>query len=70
MNTQLYTYTGPLSSASLRVDGQEMDILLNPRIPVELPPEHPFTQTLLAQKRLMPVSAKPKAKAPGKGVTP
>jgi len=67
MNTQSYTYTGPLSSASLRVDGQEMDILLNPRIPVELPPEHPFTQTLLAQKRLVPVPAKPRGKAPGKG---
>jgi len=66
MNMQTYT----LSSASLRVDGQEMDVLLNPRIPVELPPEHPFTLALLAQKRLTPVPAKPKGKAPGKGDAP
>jgi len=57
MSMQTYTYVGPLSGASLRVDGQDLDVLLNPKKPVSLPPEHPFTLALLAQKRLIPVSA-------------
>jgi len=74
MSMQTYTYVGPLSGASLRVDGKDVDVLLNPRKPVKLPPEHPFTQALIAQKHLIPVPVsepenpppppKGKAKAP------
>jgi len=53
IQTQRYTYVGPLSGASLRVNGKDVDVLLNPKKPVELPSEHPFTKTLLAQKRLI-----------------
>jgi len=55
MSMQTYTYVGPLSGASLRVNGKDLDVLLNPKTPVALPANHPFTQTLLAQKRLVAV---------------
>jgi len=61
IQTQRYRYIGPLSGASLRVNGKDVDVLLNPKKPVELPPEHPFTQTLLAQKRLIALPPAPVA---------
>jgi len=51
--TRLYAYTGPLSSVTLNVDGEELDVLLNPKTLVALPPEHPYTLALIAQKRLV-----------------
>jgi len=79
MQIQRYRYIGPLSGASLRVDGQDVDVLLNPKTPVDLPPDHPFTQALVAQKRLieLPLSADAGAPNPpppnppkGKGKAP
>jgi len=76
IQTQRYTYVGPLSGASLRVNGKDVDVLLNPKKPVELPSEHPFTKTLLAQKRLIalppetvnpPPPPPPQPPAPPKG---
>lgn len=52
-----YRYSGPLSGASIIVDGALQDVLLNPRRTVFLPPAHEFTQTLIAQGRLVEVSA-------------
>jgi len=53
--TQLYLYTGPLSSVSLRVASRIVDVQLHPNKPVTLPVDHPYTQALLAQQRLTPV---------------
>jgi len=78
IQTQKYTYVGPLSGASLRVGGKDVDVLLNPRKPVSLPPAHPFTLALIAQKRLIavpvaepenPPSPPPPAPPKGKGKT-
>ncbi|QHA95844.1 hypothetical protein [Pseudomonas sp. J380] len=49
-----YLYTGPQSSASLRVgDGKLLDVQLLPGKPVELPADHEYTIVLLALKHLM-----------------
>lgn len=50
----LYLYTGPQSSASLRVgtDGELLDVQLLPGKPVELPADHEYTIVLLALKHL------------------
>jgi len=65
IQTQRYAYFGPLSGASLRVGEQTLDVVLHPGKPVELPANHAFTKTLLAQKRLVAVTLPPPA---GKGV--
>lgn len=64
--TTQYRYHGPLSSASIQVDGQTIDVLLNPKRLVSLPADHAFTQTLVAQKRLvaMPVGVAAIASTP------
>lgn len=64
-----YRYNGPPSGVTLG-DGKE--VLLHPGKPVKLDPAHPYTQTLLAQGRLVLVPAEPapepaKAKKDAKG---
>ena len=58
-----YRYSGPLSGVTLD-DGRE--VMLHPGREVELPPEHEYTQTLLALNYLSPLPASP-AQPPKKG---
>lgn len=51
-----YLYTGPQSGASLRVDGELLDVQLLSGKPVELPAGHEYTQVLLALKFLLLVA--------------
>lgn len=51
-----YRYSGPLSGVTLD-DGRE--VMLHPGSAVELPPEHEYTQTLLALKHLSPLPTSP-----------
>lgn len=56
-----YVYHGPQSSVTVRFTGpdsaeQEKDIMLYPGLSVELPSEHEYTQTLIAQKLLTPLA--------------
>ncbi|NMX60199.1 hypothetical protein [Pseudomonas sp. WS 5079] len=53
-----YLYTGPQSGASLRVDGELLDVQLQPGKPVELPADHEYTQVLLELKLLVPSAKK------------
>ncbi|QLG93382.1 hypothetical protein HZF02_16040 [Pseudomonas yamanorum] len=55
-----YLYTGPQSSASLRVgeDRKVLDVQLLPGKPVELPTDHEYTIVLLALKHLEPLPPK------------
>lgn len=55
-----YLYTGPQSSASLRVgtDGKLLDVQLLPGKTVELPADHEYTIVLLALKHLVQLPPK------------
>lgn len=56
MNLTRYIYSGPQSAASLRV-GEKRELFeaqLLPGKPVELPPDHEYTQVLIALKHLAP----------------
>jgi len=55
VETQAWRYSGPLSSVTLRVGDENLDVVLHPGKIVRLPAEHEFTQTLVAQKRLVRV---------------
>jgi len=55
VNIQAWRYSGPLSSVTLRVGDENLDVVLHPGKVVRLPAEHEFTQTLAAQKRLVRV---------------
>jgi len=55
VNIQAWRYSGPLSSVTLRVGDENLDVVLHPGKVVHLPAEHEFTQTLAAQKRLVRV---------------
>lgn len=57
MKLTKYIYSGPRSSASLRVGKDLLEVQLNPGKPVELPAEHEYTQVLLQLKHLEPVPA-------------
>lgn len=57
MKLTSYLYTGPLSSASLRTEGEPLDVRLIPGKPVELPAEHEYTLVLLHLKQLTPIVA-------------
>ena len=46
MKLSKYVYSGPRSAASLRVEGQVLDVALVPGGTVELPPAHDYTKTL------------------------
>jgi len=51
-----YVYNGPIASVSLRIASRIVDVQLHPGKPVQLPAEHPYTQALVAQKRLVAVA--------------
>ncbi len=55
MTLTRYTYNGPPSCVSLRVGpaNELLDAQLMPGKPVELPAEHEYTLTMVAQKRLV-----------------
>lgn len=60
----LYTYSGPLSGATLPRCPQGDDrreVMLHPGCAVELDPEHPYTRTLIARRHLteVPLAAVP-----------
>ncbi|TBV10257.1 hypothetical protein [Stutzerimonas kirkiae] len=48
-----YIYSGPRSAVSLRHGGGIIERDLIPGQPVELPPEHEYTQVLLHLKQLV-----------------
>jgi len=58
-----YVYSGPVSSVSLRVGARIVDVQLHPGKPVGLPADHPYTQALIAQKRLTPIAPEPVSEA-------
>ncbi|WP_416739229.1 hypothetical protein ACM1ZW_20785 [Pseudomonas sp. NFX71] len=68
MKLTSYRYTGPQSSASLRLGdtGELLEVQLLPDHPTELPADHDYTKVLLALKHLhlLPPKAKPTGKAP------
>ncbi|MBG7114725.1 hypothetical protein GHU20_13575 [Pseudomonas aeruginosa] len=68
MKLSKYVYSGPRSAASLRVDGEVLDVALVPGGTVELPPDHEYTQTLLVLKHISPAPATKSAKATEGGV--
>lgn len=43
-----FKYTGPLSGATLNVDGAPQEVMLFPDTEVDLPEEHEYVQTLKA----------------------
>ncbi|BCU88723.1 MULTISPECIES: hypothetical protein [Yersinia pseudotuberculosis complex] len=54
-NLTPYRYHGPISGVTL-IDGKnELEVMLHDGAVVELPAEHEYTLTLLAEKRLSPV---------------
>lgn len=57
MKLSKYIYSGPRSSASLRVGKDLLEVQLNPGKPVELPAEHEYTLVLLQLKHLEPAPA-------------
>lgn len=57
MKLNKYIYSGPRSSASLRVGKDLLEVQLNPGKPVELPAEHEYTLVLLQLKHLEPAPA-------------
>ncbi|MFP5420976.1 MAG: hypothetical protein ACLGID_05835 [Gammaproteobacteria bacterium] len=58
MKKTRYRYSGPQSAVSLRVGkaGELLDVQLLPGQPVDLPPEHEYTQVLLALNHLEPLA--------------
>lgn len=58
MRLTAYLYSGPPSSASLRHEGEILDVRLIPDKPVELPAAHEYTKVLLHLKQLQPQPAK------------
>lgn len=65
MKLSKYVYSGPRSAASLRVEGQVLDVALVPGGTVELPPDHDYTKTLELLGHISPEPAKAtKAAAP------
>lgn len=58
MRLTAYLYSGPLGSASLRHEGETLDVRLIPDKPVELPAEHEYTEVLLHLKQLKPLPEK------------
>lgn len=59
MKLNHYRYTGPLSSASLRVEGKLLDVQLQPDTLVDLPADHNYTKVLLELKHLVPAAVAP-----------
>lgn len=57
MRLTAYLYSGPPSSASLRHEGETLDVRLIPGKTVELPAEHEYTKVLLHLKTLTPTEA-------------
>lgn len=57
MKLTRYTYSGPRSSASLRVGTEVLDVQLIPGKPCELPAGHEYTGVLLALKHLVSAPA-------------
>lgn len=57
MNLSRYTYTGPPSGVTLRLNehGETLDVQLHPGQTVELPAAHDYTRVLLALKHLQPL---------------
>lgn len=68
MNLSRYTYTGPPSGVTLRLNEhrETLDVQLHPGQTVELPAAHDYTRVLLALKHLhpLPVLSKPAGKTP------
>ena len=52
MKLTAYLYKGPPSSASLRHEGETLDVQLIPEKSVDLPAEHEYTLVLLHLKQL------------------
>lgn len=63
MADRKYIYSGPLSSATIRVDGKDRHVQLHPGASVTLPPDHPWVKRLIAQKRLAEPGPEPKPEA-------
>jgi len=55
MSLQTYYYSGPVSGATLVHNGKVLDVRLHPGKPVQLPPDHDYTQVLLGLQYLRPV---------------
>ena len=60
-----YTYTGPLTGATLD-DGRE--VMLHPGRDISLPPGDPYAAALVAMGRLKEKQSKPAAKTEGSNV--
>lgn len=62
----MFKYQGPVdSSVTLKVDGQDRDVVLFRGQTVDLPEEHDYVQTLVALGHLQPAAPS----APGKVAT-
>jgi hypothetical protein len=60
-----FTYSGPVSGATLNVQGGRREIMFHPGRTYELPADHPYVQRLVARGFLAKVSApKTRASAP------
>jgi hypothetical protein len=60
----MFKYQGPVdSSVTLKVDGQDRDVVLFRGQTVDLPEEHDYVQTLVALGHLVPTAATTPSKA-------
>lgn len=60
-----FVYTGPNTSATLKLEGgKELDAILVKNRKIELPEDHPYIKALLAQKLLKLADDPPAADAP------
>jgi hypothetical protein len=64
MADKKYLYSGPVSCATIKVDGKDVDVQLNPGATVTLPDDHPWVQALVSRGRLTEPPTPPKAEAP------
>lgn len=58
-----FTYSGPVSGATLNVQGKRREVMFHPGRTYELPADHAYVQRLVARGHLTKVSAPPKTRA-------
>lgn len=59
MADQTYTYHGPSSGVTLKLEGGEQrEVLFHPGRDVDLPADHPYVMRLIAQRWLVPVESR------------
>mgnify|MGYP000223349912 CR=1 FL=1 len=58
-----FTYSGPISGATLRHQGERREVMFHPGRTYELPADHPYVQRLVARGFLTKVSGPAKTRA-------